>query len=49
MESELASLLAPSQTNLNKPTAFRLGELEEFLRKKIIPVESMQYLMKRSF
>ena len=42
MESELAALLAASQTNINKPTAFRLKELEEFLRTRIVPVESFK-------
>lgn len=49
MEPEVANLIALTQTNMEKPTAFRLSELEEFLRKKMVPVESVKNLMKQHF
>jgi len=49
MEPEVANLIAGTQANFEKPTAFRLNELEEFLKRKMVPVESVKNMMKQHF
>ena len=41
MEPEVANLIAGTSNNFEKSTAFRLSELEEFLKRKMVPVESV--------